>query len=142
MALLLITLLALIGVASGGTVSRMPDISSILVASSIQAGLSTVFSLTIGLGLAWAFNRLRFFGRDTAVGLLSAALVTPGLVVVFGLLAVWGRAGWINTLLEPFDLRLPSISGCGASFMPMSSSMRPSRRRCCCRGSTGCRRHA
>ena len=111
-ATLLVTLLVLISVsAAGGTGGRMPDIGHILYVSTIQAGLSTVFSLVIGVAIAWAFNRLNFPGRNLTVGFLSAALVTPGLVVAFGLISVWGRAGWVNTLLAPFGLAVPPVFG-------------------------------
>ncbi len=110
-AALLVTLLVLIAhVAEQGT-GRMPDIGRILIFSTVQASLSTVFSLSLGIAIAWAFNRLSFPGRGAAVGLLSAALVTPGLVVAFGLIAVWGRAGWANTLLSPFGIALPPVFG-------------------------------
>ena len=108
---LLVGLLLLIATTSGQGTSRPPDIARILMASGLQAGLSTLFSLVIGIAIAWAFNRLSFPGRSVAVGLLSAALVTPGLVVAFGLLAVWGRAGWVNTLLAPFGIVLPPVFG-------------------------------
>jgi thiamine transport system permease protein len=72
------------------------DIMHLLRMTSIQAGLTTVLSLTVGVALAWALNRLRFPGRDLLVGLFASAIVTPGLIVAFGLLTVWGRSGWIN----------------------------------------------
>lgn len=72
------------------------DVWHLVVMTTIQAGLSTVLSLLVGTALAWALNRLRFPGRDLIVGLFASAIVTPGLIVAFGLLAVWGRAGWIN----------------------------------------------
>lgn len=110
-AVLLTGLLVLIGLAARGDVGRMPDIAQILIGSTVQAGLSTVLSLGVGIAIAWAFNRLRFPGRSVAIGLLSAALVTPGLVVAFGLIAVWGRAGWVNALFAPFGIEAPSIFG-------------------------------
>lgn len=72
------------------------DIPHLLRMTSIQAGLTTVLSLTVGMALAWALNRLRFPGRDLVVGLFASAIVTPGMVVAFGLLSIWGRSGWIN----------------------------------------------
>ncbi len=72
------------------------DIAHLLRMTSIQAGLTTLLSLTVGMGLAWALNRLRFPGRDLVVGLFASAIVTPGMVVAFGLLSIWGRSGWIN----------------------------------------------
>lgn len=74
------------------------DVWHLLRMTSIQAGLTTVLSLTVGTALAWSLNRLRFPGRDLLVGVFASAIVTPGIIVAFGLLAVWGRAGWINQI--------------------------------------------
>ncbi|HTN64422.1 MAG TPA: hypothetical protein VL147_23165, partial [Devosia sp.] len=76
------------------------DIAHLVRMTSIQAGLTTILSLLVGTALAWALNRLRFPGRDLVVGLFSSAIVTPGLVVAFGLLSIWGRNGWINRAAE------------------------------------------
>jgi thiamine transport system permease protein len=72
------------------------DVWHLVSMTTIQAGLTTVLSLLVGTALAWALNRLRFPGRDLIVGLFASAIVTPGLIVAFGLLSVWGRAGWVN----------------------------------------------
>ena len=72
--------------------------------SLIQAGLSTALSLAIGIGLAWSLDRLRFFGRSLIISLLATAIVAPGLVVALGLIAVWGRSGWISGILSLFSL--------------------------------------
>ena len=79
----------------GGRASRI-DVLHLLRMTTLQAGLSTALSLLVGTGLAWALNRLRFPGRDLIVALFGSAIVTPGLVVAFGMLAIWGRNGWIN----------------------------------------------
>ena len=83
----------------GGSAARV-DIPHLLRMTSIQAGLTTLLSLLAGTALAWALNRLRFPGRDLVVGLFAAAIVTPGMVVAFGLLSIWGRNGWINQASE------------------------------------------
>jgi thiamine transport system permease protein len=84
---------------AAGSASRV-DIPHLLRMTSIQAGLTTVLSLLVGMALAWALNRLRFPGRDLVVGLFASAIVTPGMVVAFGLLSIWGRNGWINQASE------------------------------------------
>lgn len=78
------------------------DILHLLRMTAIQAGLSTILSLIVGLALAWALNRLRFWGRGLVIGLFASAIVTPGLIVAFGLLTVWGRSGWVNALAHFF----------------------------------------
>jgi len=83
---------------SAGT-SRI-DIPHLLRMTSIQATLTTVLSLGVGTAIAWSLNRLRFVGRDLVVGLFAAAIVTPGMVVAFGLISIWGRNGWINQLSQ------------------------------------------
>ncbi len=77
------------------------DIGYLIYITTLQAGLSTVFSLIVGVALAWALNRLRFPGRSLVIGLFASAIVTPGIIIAFGLLAVWGRAGWLGGLGVP-----------------------------------------
>lgn len=88
------------------------DVFHLLRMTTIQAGLTTILSLTVGILLAWTLNRLKFPGRNAVAGLFAAAIVTPGLVVAVGLLSVWGRSGWINQFLGLFSLEMPgSIFG-------------------------------
>ncbi len=96
--------------------SSRVDILRLVVMTTIQAGLTTILSLVVGTALAWALNRLDFPLRPLVIGLFSAAIVTPGLVVAFGLIAVWGRAGWASSLWSsltggPLDLPLFGLSG-------------------------------
>lgn len=83
-----------------GSGSSRLDIAHLVRMTAIQAGLTTIISLAVGMALAWALNRLRFFGRELVVALFASAIVTPGMVVAFGLLSIWGRNGWINQLSE------------------------------------------
>ncbi len=77
------------------------DLGYILEISTLQAVLSTGLSLLAGVALAWSLNRLRFVGRSLVIGLFAAAIVTPGIVVAFGLIDVWGRSGWLGGLGVP-----------------------------------------
>ncbi|MBL8597255.1 MAG: hypothetical protein JNL14_05920 [Devosia sp.] len=77
------------------------DIGYLVYITTLQASLSTVLSLVVGIALAWALNRLRFPGRTLVIGLFASAIVTPGIVVAFGLIAVWGRSGWLGGLGVP-----------------------------------------
>lgn len=108
-ALIVAVLWAILAAATdAGGVSRV-DIPHLLRMTALQAGLTTVLSLSVGTAVAWALNRLRFFGRDLVVGLYAAAIVTPGMVVAFGLLSIWGRNGWINSISQTvFGLRFDS----------------------------------
>jgi len=64
-----------------------------------QAFLSTLLSIMIGGILAWSLaHQSRFFGRKILVAIFSSSLVLPTLVVVFGLISIYGRNGWINSL--------------------------------------------
>lgn len=79
-----------------GAASTHIDVAHLLRMTSIQAGLTTILSLITGTALAWSLNRLRFPGRDLLTGIFASAIVTPGLVIAFGMLSIWGRNGWIN----------------------------------------------
>jgi len=84
--------------------------------TTLQASLSTVFSIAIGTVLAWALSHQhRFIGRNLYIALLSSALVLPTLVIVLGLVTLLGRSGWVNDLLSLLgsDARMPVLYGLG-----------------------------
>ncbi len=81
-------------------------IVSLLEFTLYQAFLSTLLSIMIGTILAWALVHFpRFRGRELLVAIFSSSLVLPSMVVVFGLITIYGRHGWINAL---FDYQLGS----------------------------------
>lgn len=73
--------------------------------SFYQAALSTALSLALAVPVARALHRQsRFRGRSLLLRLTELSLVLPTIVAVFGLVAVYGRSGWLNTLLETLGL--------------------------------------
>lgn len=78
---------------------------SLLRFTLYQAFLSTLLSILVGVSLAWSLaHQAHFKGRSLLVALFSSSLVFPTLIVVFGLIAVLGRNGWVNQLgLALFD---------------------------------------
>jgi thiamine transport system permease protein len=76
-----------------------PYLIRVLAFSVIQAGLSTILSLVLGVALALALARRRFFGRGVVLSLLSITMVMPTIVAVFAVLAVYGRSGWLAEAL-------------------------------------------
>jgi len=91
----------------------MPDLSSdylgfvwaITRFTVLQAGLSTVLSIVLAIPLARALARQTSFpGRHIILRLLALPLALPALVVVLGIVEVWGRQGWVSTLLQATSL--------------------------------------
>lgn len=72
---------------------------SLLKFTLYQAFLSTVLSLVVGVLLAWSLAHQSYFrGRSLLVALFSSSLVLPTLIVVFGLIGIFGRNGYINQI--------------------------------------------
>ncbi|MGQ7275897.1 thiamine/thiamine pyrophosphate ABC transporter permease [Marinobacter sp. V034] len=68
--------------------------------SVVQAALSTLLSIVIAVPVARALVRQKHFrGRNALLRLMELSLVLPSIVAVFGIVAVYGRTGWLNTLL-------------------------------------------
>ncbi|MBL8573511.1 MAG: thiamine/thiamine pyrophosphate ABC transporter permease ThiP [Hyphomicrobiaceae bacterium] len=117
------TIAALVVVALGGLVAaggdfsdlagRAPYLVAIVASATRQAALSTLASLLLGTALALALERrARFPGRSLLVALIGTATVAPTIVVVFGLIAVYGRAGPVQAALAALGLPpLPPIYG-------------------------------
>ena len=70
----------------------------------VQALLSAALSCLLAVPAARALARRRFPGRAAMVALLGAPFLLPAIVAVFGLLAIWGRAGLFSRGLEAAGL--------------------------------------
>lgn len=99
----LVCLAALFGLLLAGGRFSLPPLSyltSILSFTLVQAGLSTLVSLTGGAALALALARRGAFpGRGLALALLNVASVLPAIVAVFGIIAAFGRGGAAGRVL-------------------------------------------
>jgi len=74
-----------------------PRILRLLKFTIFQATLSTIFSILIGIVLAWSLShQQKFPNRALLVALFSSSLVLPTIIVVLGLITILGRNGWLN----------------------------------------------
>ena len=75
-----------------------------------QAFLSTTLSLLVGLLLAWSLaHQSQFKGRKVLITLFSSSIVLPTIVVVFGIIGIFGRNGYFNQInLFLFDISFGS----------------------------------
>ncbi|MEL6241770.1 MAG: thiamine/thiamine pyrophosphate ABC transporter permease ThiP [Pseudomonadota bacterium] len=64
-----------------------------------QAVWSAALSVLLAIPVARALARRRFRGRGIIITLLGAPFILPVIVAVLGLLAVFGRGGWVSTIL-------------------------------------------
>ncbi|HUF88047.1 MAG TPA: thiamine/thiamine pyrophosphate ABC transporter permease ThiP [Thermohalobaculum sp.] len=89
-----------VGIWAGGVdlsaLMRDPYVRGVTAFTFRQAALSTVLSLVLGLAVARAVHRRAGPRGARALNLLaSLALVMPTTVAALGIVAVWGRAGWV-----------------------------------------------
>ena len=70
----------------------------------VQALLSAALSCAAAVPAARALARRRFPGRGALVALLGAPFLLPAIVAVFGIVAIWGRAGLASRGLEAVGL--------------------------------------
>lgn len=98
---------------SGDLASLWPHLQRTIWSAARQAALSTLLSLLLGAALALALARRSAMpGRRLLQALLAAAMVAPTIVIVFGIVAVYGRAGPVNQAASWLGLPpLPSIYG-------------------------------
>jgi thiamine transport system permease protein len=77
----------------------------------LQAALSALFSVLLAIPVARALARRAFAGRRALVTLMGAPFLLPVIVAVLGLLAVFGRSGWVNAALEGIGLGHVDVYG-------------------------------
>ncbi len=68
-----------------------------LVWSFMQAAITCVAALLMGLPVAWVLARFEFWGRLLVLRLLMLPFVVPTLVAALGMLALWGPRGIISS---------------------------------------------
>ncbi len=78
-----------------------------------QAVLSAAFSVALAIPVARALARRNFIGRRLFVTLLGAPFLLPVIVAVLGLLAVFGRSGWLNSVIQGLGQEPIEIYGLG-----------------------------
>lgn len=76
-----------------------------------QASLSALLSVGLAIPVARALARRRFPGRRLLIALLGAPFILPVIVAILGLLAVFGRAGWLSQGLISLGLEPVQIYG-------------------------------
>lgn len=77
----------------------------------LQATLSALISVCFAIPLARALSRRTFPLRGVLITLMGAPFILPVMVAVLGLLAIFGRAGIINSVLIWTGLEPISIYG-------------------------------
>ncbi len=63
-----------------------------------QAFLSAILSILFGILFARAFFYQKFWGKKLILKLFSLTFVLPSLVVIFGLMGIYGQNGWFAHL--------------------------------------------
>ncbi|KII17259.1 thiamine/thiamine pyrophosphate ABC transporter permease ThiP [Phaeobacter sp. S60] len=77
----------------------------------MQAVLSALFSVVLAVPVARALARRRFVGRRVLIALMGAPFILPVIVAILGILAVFGRSGWLSDVLGLFGFEPLQIYG-------------------------------
>ena len=88
----------------------LPDLEALRF-TLLQAALSALASVALAVPVARALARRRFPSRGAVIAALGAPFLLPAIVAVLGLLAVFGRAGWLNRTLDATGLPTIAIYG-------------------------------
>lgn len=63
--------------------------------TSLQAAISALLTVVLGLPIGWVLARLEFRGRQWLLRLLMLPFVMPTLVAAVGVLSLFGAQGWL-----------------------------------------------
>lgn len=107
--------LAVVAVATpGGAVLWDDYLWRVLRFTLWQAGLSVALSVGLAIPVARAIARRPVFpGRTLLLRLFALPIALPALVVVLGIVEVWGRQGWVGDALRALGIAegSPNIYG-------------------------------
>lgn len=103
---------AAIGIDQGLITGQIIDayVLRILWFTLLQAGLSTILSVGLALPVALALARVDFMGRRLLLRLFALPLALPAIVVILGIVTVYGRTGWLAEL-SGYPLNVYGLTG-------------------------------
>jgi molybdate transport system permease protein len=81
------------------------DIQAIILSLQV-AGAATIITLPAGFFCAYLLARTQFYGKILFSGLINLPLVLPPVVTGYLLLLLFGRSGWIGSMLETMNIRI------------------------------------
>jgi thiamine transport system permease protein len=89
---------------ANGTTSFDAYLPRVVAFTLKQAFLSTLISITIALPVALALARREFMGRGLLLKLLSVPLALPAIVVILGIVGVYGNSGPLGGIFPVYGL--------------------------------------
>ncbi|MGI6655615.1 MAG: molybdate ABC transporter permease subunit [Desulfobulbus sp.] len=81
------------------------DIQAIFLSLKV-ASSATLLSTPVGIAAAWMLVHSRIPGKTLWEGIINLPLVLPPVVVGYLLLLLFGRNGWIGSLLDRADIQV------------------------------------
>lgn len=81
------------------------DMSAILLSLKV-ATAATLVTTPIGIAVAWFLVYGRFPGKTLVEGVVNLPLVLPPVVVGYFLLLLFGKNGWIGSILLKFNIQI------------------------------------
>src|SRR5438552_11767625 len=96
------------GVSRGGLIDSY--VLQIVWFTLLQALLSHALSVGLAIPVARAFSRRDFPGRALILRLFALPLALPAIVVILGIVEVYGRIGWLSRLTG-YQLNIYGLTG-------------------------------
>ena len=81
------------------------DLDAILLSLKV-ATAATLVATPVGIGVAWLLVHGRFPGKTLLEGVVNLPLVLPPVVVGYLLLLLFGKNGWIGSMLLHFNIQI------------------------------------
>ena len=100
----------LIGGSTDGPLLTQADLAALRF-TLLQSVLSAILSVAFAIPAARAIFRRRFLGRQLLVTALGSPFLIPVIVAVLGIVDVWGRSGWVSSMLVSLGFERLSIYG-------------------------------
>jgi thiamine transport system permease protein len=82
-----------------------PYISHVVLFTLWQASICTILAIIISVPASLALHRRKnFWGRKIFIKFINLAFIVPTVVLVLGIIMVHGKNGWINDILNFFNI--------------------------------------